>query len=255
MSSVKTDTWYPRFPADYVKDTLLLTLEEDGFYSRALDQVYLCRGKIPADPIRLRLLLRVDQDQWSRCAWLLEKYFYRDGESYGNSRADREIARAQENARKAQENGKKGGRPVRTNPGKTESVPALKPTDIPDGTQTVSAAKPSWNPDPNPEKSSPPPPPSSREIESARAKTPKEIYWDFLVNLFQLEIAASRDELRLYEQCAEFAQRGATLEEIRIRAIRYREKHADMPFTVNAVLNNWDALKLPPSFAPARNRL
>lgn len=94
-----------------------------------------------------------------------------------------------------------------------------------------------------------------REIESARAESPKAEWWDFLVDLFRLEILSHRDELRLFEQCQELRDRQATREEFRRRALLYRERHPEMPFTVNAVLNNWDALKPALSLAPARNLL
>lgn len=84
------------------------------------------------------------------------------------------------------------------------------------------------------------------DIETARAESPKAEWWEFLVDLFQLEVLSQRDELRLYEQCQELRDRGATKEEFRRRALLYRERHPDMAFTVNAVLSNWSALKPAP---------
>jgi uncharacterized protein YdaU (DUF1376 family) len=136
MSNGKTDTWYPMYPADYLKDTLDLTLEEDGFYTRALNQVYINKGRIPVEPERLQRLLRV---QFNRCKWILGKYFYQAGDTYGNARADIEIAKANRNAEVARVNGMRGGRP------------RIKPDGIPNG---LPMGNPAGYPTPNPEKSS-----------------------------------------------------------------------------------------------------
>jgi uncharacterized protein YdaU (DUF1376 family) len=108
MTTAKTDTWYPMYPGDYLKDTLDLTLEEDGFYTRALNQVYINKGRIPVEPERLQRLLRVNRVQFNRCKWILAKYFYQVGDNYGNARADIEIAKAQERSRRASDKGVKG---------------------------------------------------------------------------------------------------------------------------------------------------
>ncbi len=133
----KTDIWLPWYPADYLKDTLHLTLEEDGFYRRALDQIWICRGRLPVDPKRISLLLRISDRQMKRCSWILDKHFYRIGEEYGHRRCDIELAKSQEKANIARNNGNKGGRP-----------PIQKET------QRVISGIPTANPDYNPEKSS-----------------------------------------------------------------------------------------------------
>ncbi|HLP41142.1 MAG TPA: DUF1376 domain-containing protein [Fibrobacteria bacterium] len=163
MASLKTDTWYPKYPADYLKDTLSLTMEEDGFYNRALDQVYILRGRIPAEPSRLQLLLRASPEQWERCRWILEKFFFRDGDSYGNARADIEIAKAQHLAKIAQENGKKGGRKPGQNPPGSTRETQKEPSGVP-------AGNPEANPEGTREQSSSPSPSQSQEERETRAR-------------------------------------------------------------------------------------
>ncbi len=177
MAQLKTDTWYPKYPADYLKNTLALTLEEDGFYNRALDQIYVCRGRIPGDPVRLQLILRLSPDQWERCKWIMDKYFYLDKGEYGNQRADQEIAKAQDNAKTAQENGKKGGRPTKNNPAGTQNETQQEPRNNPEETQRLTQTEPRGEAKPNPEKSSSSSPSSSSSelpppVREARAGQP-----------------------------------------------------------------------------------
>lgn len=143
MASGKTDTWFPMYPADYLKNTLDLTLEEDAFYSRALNQVYINNGRIPSEPERLQRLLRVNRVQFNRCKWIFGRYFYEVGNEYGHRRADKEIQKAQERAEVARQNGRSGGRPPKQNPAETQRVNS----GLPDGIAPA-------NPDHNPEKSS-----------------------------------------------------------------------------------------------------
>jgi uncharacterized protein YdaU (DUF1376 family) len=133
MASKKTNIWMPWYPADYLKDTLDLSLEEDCFYRRTLDQLWIGRGEIPADPERLQRMLRISKKNWKKCEWILIKFCYKTGDVYRNIRIDLEINNANEKAAIARENGKSGGRPI---------------------TQRVISGLPNNNPDHNPEKSS-----------------------------------------------------------------------------------------------------
>lgn len=140
--------------------------------------------------------------------------------------------------------------------GKRGGNPTLKGADkgLPKGDWKGEDKGPSKR-NPTPSSSSSSSDPRDRESAREAGPSPKEEWWDFLVNLFQLEILSQRDELTLYEQCGELRERRTTKDEFRERALRYREKHPEMPFTVNAVLNNWSSLKPAPVLAPARRQL
>lgn len=224
MAIGKTDTWYPMYPADYLKDTLALTLEEDGFYRRAVDQVYIHKGRIPADPLTLQRLLRITPAQLKRCAGILEKYFYRDGDSYRNRRADIEIARAQGRAEVARENGRRGGGRPKNNPAETQRVISGLPTNNPEG---------------GPEK-------NSSQSQSDPPYTPPTEFrtaFPILCRAFAIENPSHRDELAMFEAWSELRAKKATSTDLARRIARYREMWPELPCTPNAVLKHWHTCK------------
>lgn len=239
MAAGKTDTWFPMYPADYLKDTLDLTLEEDGFYTRALNQVYINKGRIPAEPERLQRLLRVNRVQYNRCKWILGKYFYKAGDAYGNRRADEEIAKAKERAEVARENGRKSGGRPRNNPGETQRVIS----GLPDGFGA-------GNPDPNPEKSSSsshlnppfnPPLPPEEKVGIEKPGFQKAL--PPLCRLFGIENPTQRDEITLFDVWVELRAKKATSRDVAGRIARYREIWPEMPVTPNAILKHWHTCK------------
>lgn len=105
----KTDIWMPWYIMDYQRDTGELTLEEDGFYRRAIDLCWLRQGPIPTDPSRLRNALNVTPAQLKRCIWVLEKFCYKteDGQSYRNNKIDGLLLEAAKNKEAAVNGAKK----------------------------------------------------------------------------------------------------------------------------------------------------
>lgn len=130
---------------DYIKDTGDLTSIEDLAYRRALDQLWVLRGRIPSDPERLRKLLRLDKKEFAAAQSIFPRFFYVNGNSLGNARIDIELARAEARAIRAQENGRTGGRP-------------RNPPGNPDKTQRVFSGYPRSEAKPNPDESSSPSP-------------------------------------------------------------------------------------------------
>lgn len=239
MTDGKTDIWFPMYPADYLKDTLDLTLEEDAFYSRALNQVYINKGRIPAEPERLQRLLRVNRVQYNRCKWILVKYFYQVGQEYGNARADIEIKKKMDRAAIAQENGKRGGGRPKKNPGETQRVISGLPTENP------------WhNPDPNPEKNSsysysdpPISPPSGNTPEHEDRAAIFRAALPVLYAAFGIDQPSWRDEEAMHAAWIELRAKKATSTELTQRIARYREIWPELPCTPNAVLKHWHTCK------------
>jgi hypothetical protein len=90
---------------------------------------------------------------------------------------------------------------------------------------------------------------------SAGPLTPKQEFWDLLVELFQLEILTYDDEQTIWQQCQDFRAKGATAAEVRKRVQAYREKWPTVACTPKAILRNWSTLKPAPSRAPERTLL
>lgn len=225
MTTAKTDTWYPMYPGDYLKDTLDLTLEEDGFYTRALNQVYINKGRIPVEPERLQRLLRVNRVQFNRCKWILAKYFYQVGKEYGNARADIEIAKAQGRSELAAEKGKRGNekRWGKPRPSDRTGDPTSEATAIP---VRSPSARSSSSPSDPPFKS----PPEFRTIAPV------------LYDALGIQTPSMREESAAFEAWTELKAMKATAEEFAGRAARYREKWPDMPCTFKAVMANWSQM-------------
>lgn len=74
-------------------------------------------------------------------------------------------------------------------------------------------------------------------------KSAKDEFWKPLCSIFGIEPKTISDEQKLYDQCRDFRLKGATVEEIKIRAENYRDRFPDVAFTPKAVLGNWDLIK------------
>ena len=138
----KVDVFMSWFPADYLKKTLHLSLEEDAFYRRLLDQLWVNDGKVSIEQQRLMRSLRVSKEEFDRCKWILDDFFQKEFGCYVNKRLTEELKKAVIRKENAIENGKKGGRPASQN----------NPTLNPEITQPLSETEPRNNPIPNPER-------------------------------------------------------------------------------------------------------
>ena len=107
---MKTDIWMPWYPSDYLRDTMHLSLEEDAFYRRALDASWVNPG-LPLEENRIKRILRVSDDEWKRCSWVLKEFFIIKNEKYFHNRIQSEKEKADSRANNARNNGRLGGRP------------------------------------------------------------------------------------------------------------------------------------------------
>lgn len=238
----KTDIWMPWFITDYMRDTGELTLEEDCFYRRALDQCWIRRGGIPVEPARLLGLLRVSAPQFKRCKWILERFFYRCEDGYRNSRLDVELVKAAARKEIAAENGRRGGRPK--NPAGFQKETNGKPSGIPSG---LAKQNPEHNPNHNPEKSSSPSPsPSSFPKEKNTPLPPKggSVWGEFRATVQELfgKPTSHEAEIKQFRLANDLAALGASPEELRTRTAHYRLCWPDVACTLKAVLNNWNEI-------------
>ncbi len=103
--------YYRFYAGDYLKDTLELTMEQDGAYRRLLDHYY--SGKtIPEDVDKVfRIARAYKKSEQNAVVFVLKNYFFLNGGRYVNRRADAEIDRMRKWSESQSEKGKLGGRP------------------------------------------------------------------------------------------------------------------------------------------------
>lgn len=134
--------FYKRHIGDYLKDTSHLTLLEHGIYTRLLDIYYTRETGIPEDQAA-RLIGARTKEERAALAAVLDEFFILDGDTYRQTRADREIADSQAKAERNREVGKKGGRPPKN---RNQNGLNQEPTKNPDGFQTEPTNNPSHKP-------------------------------------------------------------------------------------------------------------
>jgi uncharacterized protein YdaU (DUF1376 family) len=142
--------FYNRFPGDYIKKTLDLTMVEDGAYTRLLDWMYANERAVPHEK---RHTITRCQSAAERKAvdTVLAQYFTRDGDAWNHERTLEAIEEARPRIEAAKNNGKKGGRPRKTPPDITQQGEDKKPSGFsegnPEGTQVESSPQPQPQPD------------------------------------------------------------------------------------------------------------
>lgn len=125
----------PWFLTDYLRDTLHLSLEEDGVYRRALDYLWLNPGGLPTDRERLRRCLRLSEVEFGR-TWEAVKPFLPvvDG-VHRSPRLDVEYAKASHRSQQARDNRRSTGverssaRPSDSSPSPSSSPSASPSTE------------------------------------------------------------------------------------------------------------------------------
>ncbi len=99
--------WYPWFVDDFRRDTLHLSLAEDGAYRRLIDEYMRIRGPLPGDDASLARVLGVGLDEWLAVAPKVRRYFRFQQGRLMHKRCEQEL-RAQELRSKVKsESGKK----------------------------------------------------------------------------------------------------------------------------------------------------
>lgn len=107
--------YYPRFPGDYMRKTMHLSMLEDGAYTRLLDWYYANDKPIPHE--RRYAVSRANGAAERKAVdAVLAEFFVLTGDAHHNERADKEIEAATKRIEAARENGRKGGRRPNENP-------------------------------------------------------------------------------------------------------------------------------------------
>lgn len=133
--------YYERHLGDYAKDAGHLSQAEHGAYTLLLDRYYGTEQPIPEDQAYRVTRARSPAEKLATDSVLAEFFTLQDG-AYRNSRADREISKAQAKISAARENGKQGGRPK-----KNQDPPPGKPTGFQFGSVLETQVKAHQTPD------------------------------------------------------------------------------------------------------------
>lgn len=102
--------YYEHHLGDYLRDTVHLSMVEDGAYRRLLDRYYSTEAGIPADQAHRVARARSREEKAAVDSVLAEFFTLSDG-VWINGRSEEEIQKAKARINAAQSNGKKGGRP------------------------------------------------------------------------------------------------------------------------------------------------
>jgi uncharacterized protein YdaU (DUF1376 family) len=103
-----SNSWYPRYYGDYMRDTGHLTLAQHGAYTKLLDQYYAHGKGIPADHEALfRMCSAMHDEERAAVAYVADKYFPVNGDGMRhNRRADRELAKLADRSESARQSAK-----------------------------------------------------------------------------------------------------------------------------------------------------
>lgn len=95
--------YWERHIGDIIRDTVSLTMLEEGAYTRLLDQYYQTERPLPNDKKMIYRLARATSTAERRAVdFVIESFFSHGDDGYHQKRCDAEIARFQEKQRKAQ---------------------------------------------------------------------------------------------------------------------------------------------------------
>lgn len=102
--------YYKRHVGDYVKDTIGLSMLEDGAYTRLLDQYYATGRHLPRARAELYRLARAGNAGERRAVdYVLSHFFDERADGWHQKRADSELGLITEKSRQATESGRLGG--------------------------------------------------------------------------------------------------------------------------------------------------
>ncbi|MGO4416425.1 YdaU family protein [Cupriavidus sp. KB_39] len=132
--------FYKRYTGDYARDTVHLSMVEDGAYNRLMDFYYSTEKPLPIDRKSVYRIARATEKAEQKAVdSILSQFFQECATGYRHKRIEVEIEKAKPKAGANRENGKKGGRPRKMQPtdnppenplgfsGETQAEPTEKP--------------------------------------------------------------------------------------------------------------------------------
>jgi len=132
---------YPKHIGDYIRDTIGLSMLEDGAYNRLMDQAYATEGPLPADKSELYRLARAATSAEKKAVdYVISRYFTLTETGWVQARVQKELVLYAERAERSRQNGKSGGRPRK--PEETQKKPSGFSTGNPGSAQAKTNHKP-----------------------------------------------------------------------------------------------------------------
>jgi uncharacterized protein YdaU (DUF1376 family) len=99
---------YPRHLGDYIRDTVGLTMLEDGAYTRLLDQYYVRESPLPSDKQTLyRIARATSKTERQAVDSVLGQFFVKAQDGWRQKRADLELQAQSERSESARESAKR----------------------------------------------------------------------------------------------------------------------------------------------------
>jgi len=110
---------FPLYPKDFISslDVQAMTIEEIGGYCLLLFNSWIQKRQcyLPDDDEDLRILCKMNEEQWEKHRDKILKKFKKNGKFIFNKRLRFELKIKREFSKKKSESGKQGGRPSETN--------------------------------------------------------------------------------------------------------------------------------------------
>jgi len=95
--------WYPWNVQDYRRDTMHLSLAEDGAYRRLIDEYMTIEGALPNNDAALARLVGTTMDEWLAVAPNVRAFFKPSNDKLVHKRCEQELhAQRMRNARRSQ---------------------------------------------------------------------------------------------------------------------------------------------------------
>ena len=135
--------WYPRYPADYERDTLTLDLAGHGAYCLLIDWYMAHEQGPPDDDTQIARILRCDLAAWQCVAQCVRMFFASADGRLVNKRCEVEIAERQARERKRTSNAKKAAKARWSQPpgNSGQNASAMKTTKQPQSNSKPSAMR------------------------------------------------------------------------------------------------------------------
>jgi uncharacterized protein YdaU (DUF1376 family) len=109
--------WYPWYPADFERDTLHLSLAEEGAYRRLIDKyMTVVRGPLPDDDVALARMIGVSVEVWQTVAVKVRSFFRAKEGVLRHKRCEQELDAQKTRLKRFSERGKKAAFAKYSNP-------------------------------------------------------------------------------------------------------------------------------------------
>ena len=142
---VRSDGYYQFYPGDYLRDTLGLSMVEDGAYRRLLDSYY-SEEYLPSDKEELyRIARAMNPSERTAVDKVVGKYFNVNGQLLIKERVERQIQARRAFIEGQSRKGKQSGEARKANRGSTRVQPGINPGSTGVPTEGATEREPKGN--------------------------------------------------------------------------------------------------------------